>query len=187
MEVLECIKSRRSIRKFSDEKLKYDTIMNLVEAGICCPTAQMREPWGFAVIQDKEELKKLSDAAKIDILDKVEELPHFKAYEKFFADPEYNIFYEAENLLIIYGDTTSKWYKEDCSALAENIMLAAYSQNIGTCWIGFAEYILNSREFREKYDIPANYEVVAPLIMGYIKYYLKPPKRREPIVFSKKE
>lgn len=187
MDVLECIKNRRSIRKYSDEKLKYDTIRDLIESGICCPTAQMREPWGFVIIQDKEKLKELSDMAKIDILERLEELPQFRAYEKFFADPEFNIFYESENLLVIYGDTTSQWYKEDCSALAENIILAAFSQNIGTCWIGFAEYILDSKEFREEYNIPDDYKCVAPLILGHMKYNPKPPKRKEPIIFSKTE
>lgn len=185
MEVLECIKNRRSIRKFSDEKISYDELKELINVGICAPTAQKKEPWAFLIIQDKEELKRISDAAKEDILKNIDNMPQFKTYEKFFNDPEYNLFYEAENLIVIYGDTSTQWYKEDCSLLAENIILAAFSKSIGTCWIGFAEPILNSEIIRKEYKIPDNYKVVAPIILGHMKYTPKPPERKEPVIFSK--
>lgn len=185
MEVIDCIQSRRSVRKFSDKKVDYNTIIDLIKIGTYAPTAQMREPWGFVVIQDKEEMKRLSDMAKVDILERLDELPQFKNYEKFFSDPEFNIFYEAENLLLVYGDTTTRWYKEDCSALAENIILAAFSQNIGTCWIGFSKDLFDSKEFKEKYNIPESYESVSALILGYMNFIPNPPKRREPIIFSR--
>ncbi len=184
MEILECIKNRRSYRKFSDKKLEYDIIKGLLEISVCAPTAQMREPWGFVIIQDKKELKEISNIAKRDILEMIDDLPHFKKYEEWFRDPEYNIFYDAENLVVVYGDKSAHWYKEDCSCVTENIILAAFSKGIGTCWIGFGEHILNKLEIKEKYGVPESYEVVSSLIMGYISKESKPPKRKHPIIFN---
>ncbi len=184
MNIIECIKSRRSVRRFTDEKLEYDKIKELIDVGICAPTAQMRQPWGFVVIQGKDKLKEISDKIKVDSLKKLEKLPHFQKYEDWFKDPEYNVFYESENLLVIYGDSECHWYKEDCCCLAENIILAAFDQNIGSCWIGFAENYLETDEFKEKYDIPKQYKVVSSLILGYMEKLPKPPTRKEPIIFS---
>ncbi|WP_101773293.1 nitroreductase family protein [Peptostreptococcus faecalis] len=185
MDVLECIKSRRSVRKFSDKKLEYDTIKNIIDAAVCAPTAQMREPWGFLVIQDKEELKAISDVAKEGIKKEIDTLPHFKKYEDWFNDPEYNVFYGSENLVVVYGDSDAHWYKEDCCCVADNIMLLANNEGIGTCWIGFSEIILDTPELKEKYNIPQNYKPVASLIMGYMDRTPKPPRRKEALMFSK--
>lgn len=62
-------------------------------------------------------------------------------------------------------------------------MLAAYEIEIGTCWIGFAEYMLNAAEFKQKYNVPENYDLVYPMSIGYMKTKLTPPKRKKTVVF----
>jgi len=64
-------------------------------------------------------------------------------------------------------------------------MLAAHEMGIGTCWIGFAEYMLNTKEFKEQYGVPLNYELVCPMSMGYPKTKLASSKRKAPLIFTK--
>lgn len=183
METRESIRNRRSYRTFSDRKLEFETIEELIEYGTFAPTAQYRQPWSFLVIQDKEELKRLSDIAKEDIKNRIDELPHFKTYEKWFNDPNYNIFYEAENIVVVYGDSDFYWYKEDCCAAAQNIISAAFDIGIGSTWLGFAEYVFDMKEVKEKYSVPENCKTVAPLILGYIDKEIKPPKRKKATIY----
>lgn len=184
MEVLDCIRNRRSVRSFTDKKVEYDTIKELLEISSCAPTAQYWQPWGFVVIQDKEELKRLSDKGLEYIRANMDNLPHFHKYTDLFDNPDYNLFYDAQTLVIVYGDKDSHWYMQDCSLFTQNLILAAFDKGIGSCWIGFAEEILENDEFRKKYNVPDNYSIVAPMILGYIQKDQKPPKRRAPIIFN---
>ncbi|WAW14430.1 nitroreductase family protein [Peptostreptococcus equinus] len=183
MEVKDCIKSRRSYRKFLDKKVDFEVIEELIELGTYAPTAQYKQPWSFLVIQDKEELRIISEIAKEDIVNRIDELPHFKSYEKWFSDPEYNLFYEAENVIVVYGQSDFYWFKEDCCAASQNIITAALDKGIGTTWVGFAEYVFDMPVIKEKYNIPENCKTVAPIILGYIDEKLKDPKRKKATIY----
>jgi len=185
MDVLECIASRRSIRSYTDEQIPEDTLMELIEMGVKAPTGSALEPWGFVILQDREELEALSAKAKETILKNLDTYAYFKQYKNLLEDPKFNIFNNAPTVLVIYGNTASHWYVYDCSLVAGNIMLAAYSQGIGSCWIGFAEAVLNTKEFKEKHGVPEGYELVCTLGLGYMKGKPQPPKRKKPLIFHK--
>ncbi|AZV58271.1 nitroreductase family protein [Clostridium sp. AWRP] len=185
MEVLECISSKRSVRAYTDEVISKETITNLIELGTKASTGSGLEPWGFVVIQDKKEIDSLSEATKQYLLKHIEEYPHLSQYESWLNNPKYNIFNNAGTVLVIYGNKESHWHVYDCSLAAGNIMLAAHSMGIGTCWIGFAEVLLNTKEFKEKHGVPENYELVSTMSMGYMKTKLTPPERKKPLIFSK--
>lgn len=185
MEILECISSKRSIRAYTDEIISEETLTNLIELGTKASTGSGIEPWGFVIIQDKHEIDTLSKMTKEYLLDNLEKYHYLQQYEEWLKNLEYSIFNHANTLLIIYGNTESHWHIYDSSLAAGNIMLAAHSMGIGTCWIGFAEDTLNTKEFKEKYGVPEQYQLVCPMSMGYMKAKLTPPKRKKPIIFSK--
>ncbi|AGF56089.1 nitroreductase [Clostridium saccharoperbutylacetonicum] len=186
MEILECINSKRSIRAYTDEIIPEEVLNNLIELGTKSSTGSGLEPWGFVIIQDKNEINSLSERTKQYLLDNFEKYPYLHQYENWLKNPQYSIFNHASTLLIIYGNVESHWHVYDCSLVAGNIMLAAHSIGIGTCWIGFAEHTLNTKEFKEKYGVPEQYELVCPMSIGYMKTKLTPPKRKKPIIFNKK-
>ncbi|GBF34015.1 nitroreductase [Desulfocucumis palustris] len=139
--------------------------------------------WGFVIITDKNEMKRLSDETKKHLVENLEKYPYFKQYENMLKDINFNIFYNAPCLLIIYGDTNSHWHVYDCTLAAGNIMLAAVEFGLGTCWIGFAGHICDSGEFKSKYNIPGHYKLVCPMVVGYPKVQLPPPDRKPAPVF----
>lgn len=186
MNIIECINSKRSVRMYKNEPILEETIKELISIGTKASTGSGEEPWGFVVIRDKEEINLLSEMTKKYDLDNLEKYPYLKQYESWLSNPKFNVFNDANTLLIIYGNTQSHWYVYDCSLAAGNIMLAAHSMGIGTCWIGFAEHTLNTKEFKMKYNVPEHYELVCPMSIGYMKdkFELDPPKRKEPIIFN---
>lgn len=185
MDVIQCISEKRSVRNYTDEIIPMSVIEELLTLGTKASNGSGMEPWGFAVIQGKEEIAELSDIAKIDILNNIESFPYLKQYEGWMVNPKINLFNRAGNLLLIYGSKDSHWSVYDCSMAAGNIMLAAHSMGIGTCWVGFGEYTMNRKDIKEKYNVPENYELICCMSMGYMKEKPEPPKRKPPVIFNK--
>ena len=102
---------------------------------------------------------------------------HFK---EILNDPNFNIFYNAPVLILISTIGDIPWAVEDCALAAENLMLAARGAGLGTCWIGFAQSWLGTPEGKALLKLPANYKLVAPIIVGHPKAAPPPLPRKEP-------
>jgi len=97
---------------------------------------------------------------------------------------EFNIFYGAPCLVLIYGNPVSPSHVNDCTLAAQNIMLAAYEKGLGSCWVGFAMQTGNAPELKQKLGVPEKYRLVAPLLLGYPRGEWPYVPRNEPIIFS---
>jgi len=183
MNILDCINSRRSVRSFTDQTIPPDVIDQLITLGTKAATGSGNQAWGFVIITDKMEMKSLSDEIKKYLLENFDQYPYLHQYEGWLNNVDFNIFYKAPNLLIIYGDTTSQWYVYDCTLAAGNIMLAASEYELGTCWIGFAHLFCNTAAFKSKYNVPDHYDLVCPMVIGYTKGQLAPPTRKPALIF----
>ena len=64
MDILECIRTRRSIRTYTDRPISEETLRELIGLGVKAATGSNEQPWGFAVIQDKDEIQRLSEETK---------------------------------------------------------------------------------------------------------------------------
>ena len=136
MELMETIYNRRSVRFYTGEPVEKDTIEKLIKAGIQAPSAMNVQPWAFAVIQDKALLQKISDETKVYLLASISERPYLECYRQIFSDPEFHIFYNAPALIITLAKPEGANASCDCTLAAQNIMLAAHSLGLGSCWIG---------------------------------------------------
>jgi nitroreductase len=72
----------------------------------------------------------------------------------------------------------------DCWLAAENLMLAACEAGLGSCPIGFAVSLLNTREAKEELRFPSAAVVVAPILLGYPRGTVPAPPRTEPQILS---
>lgn len=159
--------TRRSCRSFTDETLSREILENLINIAVWVPNGSNNQPWKFVVITDRALMKTYSDAAKSDWLARIAETPHMQQYEKAIRDPEYNIFYNAPALVIIYGNKESYWRVYDCSMVAYNLHLLAEESGLGACWIGFAHNVFALPDVQAEFGIPDNFELVAPVILGH--------------------
>lgn len=183
--VIHAIKSRISIRKYLDTPLSKDAIDTLIDSAKYAPSGMNEQPWGFIVVQDKKIIKELSDRAIPYINKLIEENPKFIRYKRRMKAPDFSIFYHAPCLIIVLGRTDAFFYKYDCAMSAQNIMLTACSMNIGACWVGMMEVLDKDPWFRQKFQIPDNYTITAPLALGYFDPKDIQPIDRKPIEILK--
>lgn len=161
------IRNSRSCRQFAEEPVRKDLLMGLIDDAVWVPSGSDNQPWRFVVITDREVMKKYSDAAKRDWLLKLDDIPRMLQCEECITDPDYNIFYNAPALVLIYGNSNSCWYAHDCGMVAYNLHLLAEEAGMGACWTGFASNIFSSEKVKAELGIPEEYELVAPVVMGY--------------------
>lgn len=182
---LRLIYDRVSTRAYCYEDLSRDTVSALLEAGVRAPTALHQEPWSFVVIQDRELLERISNAAKPLFVKQMERVsaPHTKG-PTAFSDPHFNIFYDAGALIVICADPGLPFIEADCWLAAENIMLAACAMELGSCAIGSALPALNLPQIKQELEIPNDISVIAALIVGVPKGKTAPSVRNPPKILS---
>ena len=118
MELKDVLLKRRSIRKFTDQKVSDEIINELLHAGMSGPSACNRQPWEFYVIKNEEMLVTLRRTSRFTNM-------------------------EAPLAIIICGnldkalpESMKDYWIHDCSAATENILLRATDLGLGAVWCG---------------------------------------------------
>lgn len=193
LSALDVIFMRRSVRHYTPQRLDQQTIRALLDAAVQAPTAMHEEPWAFVVVQDPAALKRYSDVAKGNW---AAEAKHYRelhraadaetasAFAERFASPDFCVFYDASTLVAICARHTGPFAAADCWLAAENLMLAACALGLGTCCIGSAIPALNTAALKAELGIPADCEVVAPIIVGVPAAPVVESPRRTPHVLA---
>lgn len=166
-ETLKIIKQRRSIRSFKDEQIKDEELQAVLEAGLYAPNAG-DQAWHFTVVQNKELLDKLNTAAK-----KAAKQHDFEHLKELGNNEKFNCLYGAPTLVIVSGNEQSPVPLDaDCAAATQNLLLAAESIGLGSCWIFFvllAFYSPQGTELRRELKIPEGYKPYDSAVLGYKK------------------
>lgn len=178
--VIETIKSRRAIRSYEDKPVSESAIQTMLEAATYAPSAINVQPWKFTIVTSKAEMKRLSDIAKPMLVRMLPDVGDegLVGLKKRLSDPNYNIFYNAPLLIFVSG-LKSPYAVYDCSMAAQNMMLAAYTLGVGSCWIGTAVALANEPKVKASFGVPEDHEVHAAIIFGYPKGgFPKAPEKR---------
>ncbi len=128
--VLLAIKNRRSIRSFSGEQIKDHELRAVMEAAQYAPNAGS-QAWQFIAVQKKDLIDELSQASKDAA--KNHALPFLR---ELAGKSDYHAFYRAPTVILVCA-AESPWAPFDCAAATQNILLAAESLGLATCWIYF--------------------------------------------------
>lgn len=180
MNLKDAIYNRRSVRSFTLQPVEREKIETLLDFATQAPSAMNAQPWAFAIIQDRNLLRDYSTRVKEYILNNFDKYPFLEKYKAAFENPVYNIFYNANCLIIIYAKPEHLYAHEDCCLAAQNIMLTAPTLGLGSCSIGFARPFLDFPEFRKEFSIPEDYVAITPIAIGYPKREVPAPGRKEP-------
>ena len=135
-------------------------------------------------------ISRLSERAKklwLDNLDKNpdQEVEGLENIKKMLKMPEFNIFYNAPVLILIFAAPKGHSHQEVCAAAAENMMLAAQSLGIGSCWIGFGMPLGSDKDTLAELKVPEGYRLMVPLIFGYpVKDIQTAPPRDGDVIFN---
>lgn len=152
-ETIKNLIERRSIRKFKPEQIKDEELKEILLAGEYAPTGMGMQSPKMIVLQNKETIERLSKInASIMGRD---------------TDP----FYGAPTVIVVLADKEKTTYIEDGSLVIGNLMNAAHSLGIGSCWIHRAKEEFETKEGKEllkEWNIPDNYVGIGHCILGYI-------------------
>jgi nitroreductase len=182
MDVSAAISGRRSTRDFTAQVVDEETIRHLIDAAVLAPSASNGQPWTFTVVRDQAVLDRISAAAKSHLLAALPAGPEHDRRRASLNDESFQLFYHAPVLIVISGRAPRPWVTEDCSLAAENLMLAAHSLGLGTCWIGLSQSYLNTADGKSALGLPESWVPVAPIIVGYPRAEIAPTTRNEPEV-----
>lgn len=153
-ELLEFLKSRRSIRNFQEKEIPDIELKMILEAGRWAPSGSNKQPWEFIIIKNKDILKKISVTA---------------IYGKFIKNVSVAI--------AIVGKISENpnWYIQDTTLASMNMMLMAFALNIGTCWIGS----MDREKVKEWLGLGTDDYLLTLLPLGYIKGSIPKPTLRK--------
>ncbi len=113
MDILQAIKERRSIRQYSQEPISEDQLNQILEAGRWAPSRGNSQPWKFIVLKDEQIRRELAEVIPTG---------------KFLAQAP-------QGIAIVVDPKVSKHPEQEGAAATQNVLLAAHSLGLGTCWI----------------------------------------------------
>ena len=184
---LENIYARRSVRNFTDDRVPDEVIGEILRAGTYAPTAANTQPWRFVVIRNQELINRYGQRAKKLWVEQFKDTtdPRYVSLTRVMSRPEMEVFYGAPVLILVFSAPDALRGDIDCALAAENMMLAARSLGIGSCWIGLASPLGTDPEFRKEIGVPDNHTLIAPLIFGYpLKEYTRAPPRDNEVLLK---
>ncbi len=172
-EVISTIKNRRSIRKFQEKQLSEMELDQIMEAAQYAPSGGNNQTCHFIVIQAKEVLYQLNqlvgqEFSKMEVYDGI-----YKSLRNSIIaskQGEYNFSYHAPTLVIAANKKGYTNAMADCACALENMMLAAVSLGIGSCWVNQLHWLTDNRrikEFLTEYELREDEVICGSLILGY--------------------
>ena len=160
-DLFECMMSRRSIRKFTGEPVDDATVQRLLRAAMAAPSAGNEQPWRFVVLSDREMRVKVAGCS-----------------------PYAGMLPDAAVAIVVCGDTVGQrhpgYWVQDCSAAAQNTLLAACALGLGGVWLGFYPNEERARCCREVLGLPETVEPLAVIAIGHPAEEKPPADRYDP-------
>ena len=151
--VLDALKNRRSIRQYKAEQITDEELNAVLEAGTFAPTGMNRQSPLMVVVQDAETIAKLS-----------------RMNAAVMGQTEGDPFYGAPTVVIVLADSENyNGFADGCLVMG-NLMNAAYSIGLGSCWINRAREMFETEEGRamlRSWGIDDKYTGVGNCILGY--------------------
>ena len=143
MHLIDVILSRRSIRKYKTRSVPKEALKRILEAGRYAPSAANKQPWHFILITEQ----------------KIKELLSKGKWNSFIKDSAFTIVgcaYEGN----IFA---RRWSTVDTTISLQNMVIAAWSMGIGSCWVGDFE----EAEVRKILHVPRRWRIISLISFGY--------------------
>ena len=158
MSLIDFIISRRSIRRYEKRDIPEEVLKQIFEAGRQAPSAVNKQPIHFIVVKDDEKKKGFSSVR------------HALWFNRFIEDAPVVIVGCADvNSLL-----TGKWAILDAAIAMQNMVIAAWTLGVGSCWIG----AFDEEKVMELLKIPDKWKVIALLTLGYPAEKPKQPNKK---------
>ncbi len=151
MSLYELMLSRRSIRQFKPDLVSRDILEELVNSARLAPSGANLQPLEFVVVDDEEIRRMLFPCLR------------WAAYIAPEGNPKPGCEPTAYVVILVNMDVRKSGFERDVGAAVENMILTAWEERIGSCWIANAD----TKKIQKMLKIPENYKVDSVLALGY--------------------
>ncbi len=161
MKQLDLFLERRSIRRFTGQKIDKKTIKYILEAAMYAPSAVNCQPWHFVVVESRELLDRIMG-----------------------FHPHAGMLGTASHAIVVCGDEKLQhgdgYWVVDCGAATQNLLLAAHALGLGGCWVGLHPREERKRLMAELLGLPGHIRPFALVALGYPGEKRPRPQRFHP-------
>ena len=145
---MESIFTRRSVRRYKEQKVEKEKIEKLLRAAMQAPSARNQQCWEFIVVEDKEKLEQLSNMT-----------------------PNSKLIANAPLAIVVLGNeermTCNEYWEQDLGASTQNILLEAVNLNLGSVWIGTAPHKDRMDYVSNIFNLKENLKPFCIISIGY--------------------
>lgn len=158
MELFNALLNRRSIRRYTSEKIKHATLEKIIEYGMFAPSAVNKQPWHFIIFENTDTINQIID-----------------------VHPNASMLKQASAGILICFDTDLQhdegYGPIDCSAATQNMLLAAHGLGLGACWIGIYPRKNRISALHKVFKLPEHVIPFAVISVGYPNEEKNRPER----------
>ena len=183
--ILEALENRRSIRSFKPQPVPPDDLKTIIAAANQAPSGMNSQPWRFVVVEDKALKRKLVETAVPNSRKYLEPLKEvnparYASIMKRYDELEDPVYYSAPAIIFVIG--SGLYASDSCPLACENLMLAALSLGLGTCWVKLGSLITDNPGIVNALELTEGETIFGPILIGYPTEQPKAPAKREPVI-----
>ena len=172
-EVTKVLCTRRSIRKFKSAQIPKEILDEILKCGTFAPNGKSKQSAKIVVVQNKDLIEEIA-----------------KVNGSFVNKAGLNPFYNAPTLIIVFADKNITTHIEDGCAVISNILNAAFSLDVDSCWVHRAKETFETefgKKLMKKWGLGEEYVGIGNVVLGYRDMILPPamPRKEDYIIFDK--
>lgn len=183
-EVLDCIRTRRSTRQFTERQVEAEKLEAILEAAIWAPSGSNSQSWLFTAIQNRDILSRINELVREGFQHWTpdDDYPGKLGARASSQKEGYNFFHHAPTVIIASNRPNYENAMADCALALENLFLAAHSLGLGNCYINQLHWLRNDPELRDylfELGIPKEHTICSAAAVGYIGKESSAPPRKD--------
>ena len=161
MDTITAVKTRTSVRHYTDAPITPDALNTLLYAGMCAPSAKNKRPWHFLLLEDRNLLTELSA-----------------------TNPNARMLAGAACGIVVCGDRniegTNDFLCEACAAATQNILLCAHSLALGAVWCGVLPHSPWQKLLTQTLNLPPKVSPIIVIALGHPAPSATSPEKAAP-------
>jgi nitroreductase len=165
VDAIQAMHERRSIRAYESRPVARELVEELLWAAVQAPTPPVsgKAPWVLCVLEGRDRLAAYGERAKQYARTHQPAGQHWAWSER----PEFQVFWGAPTLVLLCARSGNPETPYDCCRAGQNLVVAARSRGLGSCWVGAPMPWLHSPGVAAELDLPQGYDPVVAIVLGH--------------------
>ena len=151
--VMQAMKTRRSTKAYTDQPVEDTLLDQVLEAGLYAPTGKNNQKVITVAVRDKATRDQLS-----------------RMNAQILGSPDADPFYNAPCVVVVLSDPEVNTWVEDGSLVLGNLLHAAHSLGLGSCWVHRAREMFDlpeGKELLKAWGVPEHFRGIGNCLLGY--------------------